>query len=114
METQAYIKYLRTSPKKIKELAHAIVGQTPSRAIDSLEHDGKKAAIILSQIVRSALSNATSRSKKEESLLRIKTVEVHKGPVFKRFRAVSRGMAHSIKKKTTHIKVVLEEVKRKE
>ena len=44
----------------------------------------------------------------DEAKLRIKTIETGKGPSFKRWNPVSRGMAHSIKKRTSHIKVVLE------
>lgn len=111
MESQAYIKYLRTSSKKVKELAQAIVGQNPNSAIESLEQTGRKAAVILSQVVKSALSNATNNLKLNKDALRIKTIHVSKGPMFKRFRAVSRGMAHPIKRQTVHIKVVLEETK---
>lgn len=111
METVAYIKYLRISAKKMKPLGEAILGLSPSEAIDRLLIDGRKGAKILADAIKSADANAKNNFKWNPANLRIKTVEVLKGPFFKRWQPISRGMAHQIKKRTTHIKVVLEEVK---
>lgn len=109
MEAVAYIKYLRMSPKKIKGLGETVVGLDPSEAIERLLIAGNKGGRILARVVKSALANATNNLKLDASSLRIKSVEILKGPFFKRWQPVSRGMAHQIKKRTAHIKVVLEE-----
>lgn len=111
METVAYIKYLRISPKKMKPLGEAVLGLSPSEAVDRLLIDGRKGAKILVDAIKSAYANAKNNFKLDPINLRIKTVEILKGPFLKRWQPVSRGMAHQIKKRTTHIKVVLEEVK---
>ena len=66
----------------------------------------KAAAQPMSKVLRSALANAKEKQVKSEALT-MKTIEVMGGPVMKRFRAVSRGSAHSYKKRMTHIRVVL-------
>ena len=109
MESKAYIKYNRVSAKKLKPFSKNIVGLTPQDAIDRLTIFGNKTAQILASAIKSALSNAKTGKNMDPMRLKIKTVEVNKGPMFKRFQPVSRGIAHPIKKHTAHIKVVIEE-----
>lgn len=114
MKTQADIKYLRISPKKVKPLAQAVVGMEPDEAIDKLKLTGEKAGRMLGSAIKSALYNALNNHKLKKESLKVKKIEVAKGPFFKRFRPVARGMAHPYKKYTSHIKVVLEEEDKKE
>jgi len=111
MEAIAYIKYLRVSEKKLKSLSRLAIKLPVSEAIDRLLIGGTKSAKILADAIKSASSNAKNNLKLDNANLRIKTIEVLKGPIFKRWQPVSRGMAHQIKKRTTHIKVILEEFK---
>ena len=113
MEIIASTKYQRISPKKIRELSQTIAGLPPQQAMDRLLLFGNKASRILSIVVKSALSNAKNNFKMDNKLLKIKTVQIGKGPFLKRYQPVSRGMAHQIKKRTSHIKVILEEVNSK-
>ena len=114
MESKAYIKYIRLSPKKLVPLSKSVVGLTPQDAIDRLTVFGNKAAKLLSRAIKSAQSNAKTAKNMDPRRLKIKKVEVNKGPMFKRHQPVSRGVAHSIKKQTSHIKVVIEEIKDKQ
>lgn len=111
MEAVSYIKHLRLSPKKLKTIAHEVVGLPPNEAMSRLFFLGRKSGKLLAGAIKSAMANATNNLKLEKETLRIKAIEVLKGPFFKRWQAVSRGMAHQIKKRTTHVKVTLEEVK---
>lgn len=113
MKAIAYIKYLRISPKKMKPFGKEIVGLPPQEAIDKLLIFADKSAKILAKVVKSAFANATNNLKLNPSQLRVKSVEILKGPFFKRWQPVSRGMAHQIKKRTAHIKVVIEEISSK-
>lgn len=72
-----------------------------------------KASRVLSDNIKIAESNAVNNLKLNKNALVIKTIEIGKGPFLKRWQAVSRGMAHQIKKRTTHVKVVLEEIEKK-
>lgn len=109
MEAISYIRYLRSSPRKLREWAKVLHGLSPQVAISRLTLKSDKAGRLLILAVKSAMANATNNKKAVEANLRIKTIEIGKGPMFKRWQPVSRGMAHSIKKRTSHIKVVLEE-----
>lgn len=114
MEIVSYHKYLRIKPATIKFLARHTIGLSPQNAIDRLEMVSVKGGRYLAAAVKSAFSNATKNQKMDGSALKIKSIEILKGPFFKRFQPVSRGMAHQIQKRTTHIKVKLEELKRGE
>lgn len=109
MNIIAEIKYLHISPKKIKALGKIVVGLSPTDAIDRLLLVSGKGARLLMQVIKSAQASAKNNFKLDENLLKIKTVVVLKGPAMKRWQPVSKGMAHSIKKRMSHIKVILED-----
>lgn len=109
MNITAEIKYLHISPKKMKALARIVVGLSSTDAIDRLLLVSGKGARLLLSAIKSAHASAKNNLKLDENKLKIKTVEVLKGPALRRWQPVSRGMAHSIKKRMTHLKVTLEE-----
>ena len=111
-EIVAYSKYLRVSPSKVRLVVETIEGLSPAEALAQLEFLRRAGARPLSQTLKSALANAENNLKLEKENLRIKKIEVSEGPRLKRWRPVSRGMAHPYQKRTTHIRVVLEEVVR--
>lgn len=106
---QAVQKYIRMSPRKLRLIAKAVVKLDPSEALVHLKFTTKNAADPLSKVIKSALANAKTNFGAKPENLRFKEIQVMEGPTYKRWRAVSRGMAHSIMKRTSHIKVVLEE-----
>jgi large subunit ribosomal protein L22 len=108
MEVTAYQKYLRTSTKKMLGLGKLVTGMKAVLALERLSMTSEKGAIILTKVLKSAIANAKNNHKLNPESLVIKTVEIMKGPFLKRVQPVSRGMAHSIKKRTVHIKVILE------
>lgn len=109
MEVIAYEKYLRISPKKLRETSRKLSGMHPEKAIERLMFMSTKASRILSKVIKSAFSNAVNNKKMDSAKLRIKSIEILKGSFFKRWNPVSRGIAHEIKKRTSHIKVVVEQ-----
>lgn len=109
MDITAQIKYLHLSPKKMKALGRIVVGLTPSDAMDKLLFTSGKAPRLLLAAIKSASVNAQNNHKLDIATLKIKTVQILKGPTMKRWQPVSRGMAHQIKKRMTHVKVTLEE-----
>ncbi len=102
-------KYLRISPRKLRLIADAIRKLSPAQAIAYLKFTPKSAALPMSKAIRTAISNAKDQQGLSAERLMFKTIDVMGGPTYKRFRAVSRGMAHSIAKRTSHIKIVLQE-----
>ncbi|KKR33656.1 MAG: 50S ribosomal protein L22 [Candidatus Gottesmanbacteria bacterium GW2011_GWA2_41_12] len=109
MEITAEAKYLRLSPKKAKFLAEAVRKLSPKEACEALEFKVKSGSEELIKLIKGAMANGKNNFKLDDNNLYIKSIEVLKGPVFKRWQPVSRGMAHSIKKRTSHIRIVLAE-----
>lgn len=107
METTAYIKNIKISPKKIRFLLPAIKKLSPSKALDVLFYSPEKSAKILYKAIKSALTNAKAAGVDETGLV-FKVLTVEGARKLKRFRAGGRGMAKSIMKRYSHIKVILE------
>lgn len=108
MEYQATAKYIRTSTRKLRLIADLIRKLSPTDALVQLANMPKDAAGPMLKVISSALANASQKQGKVE-LLKFKTIDVMGGPALKRFHAVSRGQAHSYKKRMTHVRVVLTE-----
>ena len=68
-----------------------------------------KAAMIVRRVLRSAVANATHNYEAVEDNLVVRDLVVDEGFVMKRYRPVSRGMAHPILKRTSHVTVLIEE-----
>lgn len=106
MEYSATAKYVRTGPRKLRLIANGIKKLQPKVALSQLASLPKSASHQLSDVIASALANAKERQAKEE-LLTFKSIDVMGAGGMKRWRAVSRGQAHTYKKRMAHIKVVL-------
>jgi large subunit ribosomal protein L22 len=106
MEYQSTSKYIRTTTRKLRLIADLIRSMPPSVALVQLDHLPKLAAEPMAKTIASAIANAAQKQAKVETL-HFKTIEVMGGPVMKRFHAVSRGQAHSYKKRMTHVRIIL-------
>lgn len=105
---KAEAKYIRISPRKVRLVVDVIQGLTPQKAISYLKFVNKRAAAPLSKVIKSAIANAQNNFSLKSEDLKFKEIQVSEGPTLKRWQAVSRGRAHQIMKRTSHIKVVLE------
>ena len=114
MEVIAIAKNIRISPQKVRLVVDQIKKLPPQKAIEILDFTLKKASLPLKKVIQSAIANATNNFGLDQSSLTLKSILVGKGPVAKRNQPVSRGRAHSILKRTSHIKVILEGEKSKE
>lgn len=106
MEYTATIKYVRTSPRKLRLVADAVRSLPVQKAIAALSGLPQAAARPLTDAIESAAANAKSKNG-ELSTLTMKALEIGGGPVMKRWHAVSRGQAHGFKKRMSHIRVIL-------
>jgi large subunit ribosomal protein L22 len=106
MEIKAEQKYLLLSPKKIRPIVFVIKKMKPTEAVLRLPFIGKKAAEPLAKVIKQALANAKNKGISEETLI-FKEIQVGEGPRLKRGKPVSRGQWHPIKKRMSHIRVVL-------
>jgi large subunit ribosomal protein L22 len=108
MEYTATAKYIRTSPRKVRLVARAISGKKVGVALSALGSIPKHAAEPLKKLIDSAVANAVQKKATADTLI-VAAIDVMGGPVLKRWHAASRGMAHSYKKRMTHVKVILKD-----
>lgn len=106
----AKIKQIRISPKKANLVAALVRKKNALKAMDILKFTPKKAAPIIRKLIESAVANAGHNFDKNKEALVVKEVIVSDGPTYKRRVCVSRGRAHPILKRTSHITVKLEEM----
>jgi large subunit ribosomal protein L22 len=101
--------FVRTNPRKIRLVIDAIrktVLATDALAVlDSIE---KRAAKVVSKVMKQAIANSTNNFNLPISTLKVKELQVTGGPTYKRGQPVSRGRFHEIKKRTSHITIILE------
>jgi large subunit ribosomal protein L22 len=113
MQIIAYQKNHKTTPRKLRLVADVVRDMHPTKALLQLKFMHKLAAKPLSKVMNQAIKNAVNNSGLEEKNLRIKHILIEEAPRFKRWRAASRGRARGYVKRTSHIKVVLENIEPK-
>ena len=109
MQVKAKLNYLRMSPRKVRLAADLIRGLEATAAENQLKFLPKRAALPMLKLLNSAIANAKHSFGIEKENLYISKITVNTGPILKRWRSRSRGMAVPIKKRTSHIEIVLEE-----
>ena len=111
---KAYLKNYRQAPRKVRLIADLVRGKKVDRALILLSATDKKATLPFKKLVESAIANAKSSGADKENLI-VKEIQVNEGIVFKRFKPRARGRASAIRKKTSHISIVLgEQLKKSE
>ncbi|OGG24286.1 hypothetical protein A3A79_03815 [Candidatus Gottesmanbacteria bacterium RIFCSPLOWO2_01_FULL_43_11b] len=113
MEYVTTAKYIRMSPRKVRLLADSIRGRESNTVLSQLESIHQPVAKLFITTLTSAVANAKLKNADIQSLW-VKSIDVMEGPVFKRWHAVSRGMAHSYKKRMAHIRLILSDEKKGE
>lgn len=106
MEAKATLKTYRQSPRKVRLLVGDLVGQTVDRAKVYLETAPKRVAPVLLKLINSAEANAREKNI-DSGELYIQSFWVDKGPTMFRMRARAHGRAFVIRKRTSHISVIL-------
>jgi len=98
----------RQTPTRLRLVAKAVKTLTPQVAMDQLKFMDLKAAKVMLQVFKQAVANAVNNLGLSAAGLVTKEIIVNEGPRYKRYQPVSRGRAHAILKRTSHIRVVLE------
>ena len=104
---RAVAKYVRITPRKLRLVADLIRGKSAQEAWSILEFTPKRAAGPLKKVLESAIANAKHNNNMVAETLAVSTVLIDEGPVMKRFTPRARGRASGIKKRTSHITVVV-------
>ena len=108
MEAIARKKFLRQSPYKIRYVLKTIKGLNVEDAINKLSLMNKKASVYIEEVLKASISNMMDKNSSENSdNLFIKTAYVDEGPVMKRFRPAAMGRATSIRKRTSHLTIII-------
>lgn len=109
MEVSATLRYLRIAPRKVRLVVDLVRGMDVNRAEQHLLMAQKWAATPVLKLLRSAIANAENNNKLDRSNLYVKKITADGGPVLKRYRPAAFGSAHEIRKRTTHVTIVLGE-----
>jgi large subunit ribosomal protein L22 len=107
MQVTSTYRYARISAFKAREVTRAIQGRSASDALDLLAFSPKKAALLVRKTLKSAIANAENNASLKVDTLRVKEAVVGEGPTSKRFRARARGSASPLRKRTSHIRIIL-------
>jgi large subunit ribosomal protein L22 len=105
---KAILKAARITPKKANLIAGMVRTRPASESLKILKFTPKKAAQLLHKLLLSAVSNAVSNFKQDETSLTVKEIIVTKGPTLKRGVPVSRGRVYPVLKRTSNITIILE------
>lgn len=108
MRVTAKLNYLHISPRKVRAVVGLVKKMNPREAMAQLRFVPNRASQPLMKLIKSALANAENNFYIDTESARISEFKVDGGPVFKRFRPASRGRASALKKKTSHVTLVLE------
>ncbi len=109
MESKAVAKYVRISPRKVRLIMDQVKGKKVEDALNLLAFSPQNGAFILRKVINSAVANAEENYQLEVDNLYIKTLFANEGPTLKRFRPRAMGRATSIRKRSCHLTVILEE-----
>ena len=107
LTAKAVLSELRLAPRKVSLVASLVRGRTVEDAIVILNNTPKRAAKPLRKLIESVRANAINNHNMKAEGLRIETISVTAGPRLKRYRPVSRGMAHPYQKRTSNVLVVV-------
>lgn len=109
-QARAIQKYLRISPRKVRLVVDAVRGENVDKALKKLEFVKKAAAPHVAKVVKSAAANVRDKFQEERlenDQLYIKEIYADEGPTLKRIQPAPMGRAHQIRKRMTHITVVV-------
>ena len=109
MEIKVSLKFARIGDQKARIVADMVRGKMVNEAIRLLTYDNKKPSIMIKKLVESAVANAEKEEIIDVDHLYIKKIMVDKGPFMKRHQPRAQGRAFVIKKKSSHINLVLDE-----
>ena len=102
-------KYIRISPRKARLAAALARGQEVERALALLQFSGLKAGRLISKTLDSAIANAEANHGMDREQLYVKELRIDEGPTWKRARPKCRGGRAPIRKRTSHITVIVAE-----
>jgi large subunit ribosomal protein L22 len=113
MEARAITKFIRLSPRKVRLVVDQIRGKGVEEALNILKFTTKRSALVVSKTLRTAVANAESTQSVDVDQLYVKQVKVDEAGMWKRFTPRAQGRATRIRKRLSHITIVLDETNKR-
>jgi len=108
MEIKATARFVRGSHQKFSRYCKLIVGKKAQEALDILDNMPSPLARVVFKTLQSAVANADHNNSISIEALRVKSAFANQGPAMRRFQPRARGRAFPIRKRLSHVTVVLE------
>ena len=105
---RARARYVRMAPMKVRRVAELIRGLSAAEAGDVLKFAPQAASEPVAKVLASAVANAEHNARLDPDTLWVSEAYVDEGPTLKRFRPRAQGRAYRVRKRTSHITVVVE------
>jgi len=109
MESKAILRYAKIAPRKVRRVTTLVQGKKAGDAMISLKFLPHRGGKIVAKVLRSAMANAEQKKVADPETMTITKVFVDQGPTMKRMKPRAMGRADIIKKRSSHITVVLSE-----
>lgn len=104
----AKARYVRVSASKARRVINLVRGKSVSEALDILRWAPQQASLPVAKVIASAAANAENNDGLDPSTLVVATVYADEGPTAKRIKPRAQGRAYRIRRRTSHITVVVE------
>ena len=108
-EVRAVAKNIGASPKRIRPMANLVRGKKVEEAIQLLKFLTSPWANVISKVIKSAASNAENNLMMDVANLRITGILIDGGPVLKRIMPHARGRVGNVRKRSSHITIIVDE-----
>ncbi len=108
-EARAVAKYIRIAPRKVRQVVDLIRGKKVKEALAILKFTPKRASAAIEKVVKSAVANAEHNLEMDKDALFIAEAYVDQGPTLKRYNPRAMGRADLMRRRTSHITVVVRE-----
>ncbi len=108
MEARAQARYVRVTPMKARRMIDLIRGLPAAEAQAVLHYAPQSATDPVGKVLDSAIANATNNLGLDADSLFVREAYVDEGPILKRFRPRAQGRAYRVRKRTSHITVIVE------
>ena len=105
----ATLKYARISSRKVKIVADLIRGKNVDEALAIVKFTPKASSELIEKLLKSAIANAENNHDMKPENLYIAEIYANQGPTLKRIRPAAKGSASRIRKRTSHITIILKE-----
>ena len=109
IEARAKLSSARISARKVKIVIDLIRGKNVSEALAILKYTPKAASPLVEKLLKSAIANAENNHNMDADKLYVAEIFANQGATMKRIRAATQGRANRIRKRTSHIEIVLKE-----